>query len=96
MISLGYSVGKPTFMCFNPNKDIIMTENKNPLIPLPKFKNSDRCPVEPYHLIFKYKQSLVEFGAIVPYGSRWLVDEAKFHDWFRANANQNNKGGDNV
>ena len=73
-----------------------MDYSNNTLIPLPKFKNSGRCPVSPYHLIFKHKQSLVEFGAIVPYGSRWLVDEAKFHDWFRANANQNNKGGYNV
>ena len=73
-----------------------MDYSNNTLIPLPKFKNSGRCPVSPYHLIFKHKQSLVEFGAIVPYGSRWLVDEAKFHDWFRVNANQNNKGGDNV
>ena len=60
-----------------------MDYSSNTLIPLPKFKNSARCPVELYHLIFSHKQSLVEFGAIVPYGSRWLVDEAKFHDWFQ-------------
>ena len=66
-----------------------MDYSSNTLIPLPKFKKSGRCPVEPYHLIFRHKKSLVEFGAIVPYGSRWLVDEAKFHDWFRENAKQN-------
>ena len=70
-----------------------MTETNNTLTPLPKFKSSGRCPVEPYHLIFRHKQSLVDFGAIVPFGNRWLVDEAKFHDWFRHNATQKNSGG---
>ena len=63
-----------------------MNESNGILTPLPKFKNSGRCPVEPYHLIFRHKESLVDFGAIVPYGSRWLVDEVKFHEWFRENA----------
>ena len=63
-----------------------MNESNGMLTPLPKFKNSGRCPVEPYHLIFRHKESLVDFGAIVPYGSRWLVDEVKFHEWFRENA----------
>ena len=65
-----------------------MIESNGMLTPLPKFKNAGRCPVEPYHLIFRHKESLVDFGAIVPYGSRWLVDEVKFHDWFRENARQ--------
>ena len=73
-----------------------MSNHTGTLIPLPKFKNSGRCTVEPYHLIFRHKQSLVDFGAIVPYGSRWLVDEAKFHDWFRENAKQNSQGGSHV
>ena len=70
-----------------------MTNINGTLIPLPKFKSSGRCPVEPYHLIFRHKQSLVDFGAIVPFGNRWLVDEAKFHDWFRANAIDQIQGG---
>ena len=69
-----------------------MNETKGILTPLPKFKNSGRCPVEPYHLIFRHKESLVDFGAIVPYGSRWLVDEVKFHEWFRENAKQQKYG----
>ena len=69
-----------------------MNESNGMLTPLPKFKNSGRCPVEPYHLIFRHKESLVDFGAIVPYGSRRLVDEAKFHEWFRENAKQQKYG----
>ena len=69
-----------------------MNESNGMLTPLPKFKNSGGCPVEPYHLIFRHKESLEDFGAIVPYGSRWLVDEAKFHEWFRENAKQQKYG----
>ena len=69
-----------------------MNESNGMLTPLPKFKNSGRCPVERYHLIFRHKESLVDFGAIVPYGSRWLVDEVKFHEWFRENAKQQKYG----
>ena len=63
-----------------------MYSQTNPLIPLADFKRSGRCPVEPYHLIFNHKESLVDFGAIIQYGSKWLVDEEKFHDWFRMHA----------
>ena len=73
-----------------------MNESNGTLTPLPKFKNSGRCPAEPYHLIFRHKESLVDFGAIVPYGSRWLVDEVKFHDWFRENAKQDKYGEGNA
>ena len=73
-----------------------MSESNGMLTPLSKFKNSGRCPVESYHLIFRHKESLVEFGAIVPYGSRWLVDEVKFHDWFRENARQDKYGEGNA
>ena len=73
-----------------------MNESNGMLTPLPKFKNSGCCPVEPYHLIFRHKESLVDFGAIVPYGSRWLVDEVKFHDWFRENAKQDKYGEGNA
>ena len=69
-------------------RECIMEKTYDPLIPLHIFKKSGRCPVEPYHHIFRNKESLVDFGAIVPNGSRWLVDEAKFHDWFRAKANE--------
>ena len=55
----------------------------NTLIPLPTFKNSGRCPLEPYHLLFHHKESLVEYGALIKFGKRWLVDESKFFDWLR-------------
>ena len=53
------------------------------LIPLPAFKKSGRCPLEPYHLLFHHKQSLVDSGAFVMFGKRWLIDEKKFFDWLR-------------
>ena len=59
------------------------TENPNTLIPLPTFKKSGRCPLEPYHLLFHHKESLVEYGAFIKFGKRWLVDESKFFDWLR-------------
>ena len=55
----------------------------NTLIPLPTFKKSGRCPLEPYHLLFHHKESLVEYGAFIKFGKRWLVDEFKFFDWLR-------------
>ena len=61
------------------------TETPNTLIPLPTFKKSDRCPLEPYHLLFHHKESLVEYGALIKFGKRWLVDEFKFFDWLREN-----------
>ena len=57
----------------------------NTLIPLPTFKKSGRCPLEPYHLLFHHKESLVEYGAFIKFGKRWLVDETKFFDWLREN-----------
>ena len=59
------------------------TETPNTLIPLPIFKKSGRCPLEPYHLLFHHKESLVESGAFIKFGKRWLVDEFKFFDWLR-------------
>ena len=56
----------------------------NQLIPLPAFKKSGRCPLELYHLLFHHKQSLVDSGAFVRFGKRWLVDEEKFFEWLRA------------
>ena len=55
----------------------------NTLIPLPTFKKSGRCPLEPYHLLFHHKESLVEYGAFIKFGKRWLVDEFKFFKWLR-------------
>ena len=55
----------------------------NTLIPLPAFKKSGRCPLEPYHLLFHHKESLVEYGAFIKFGKRWLVDEFKFFEWLR-------------
>lgn len=55
----------------------------NALIPLADFKKSGRCPVEPYHLIFRHKESLESYGAIFRYGKKWLIDEAMFMDWLR-------------
>ena len=55
----------------------------NTLITLPTFKKSGRCPLEPYHLLFHHKESLVEYGAFIMFGKRWLVYEFKFFDWLR-------------
>ena len=43
----------------------------NPLIPLPAFKKSGRCPLEPYHLLFHHKESLVEYGAFITWRERF-------------------------
>lgn len=59
------------------------TETPNTLISLPTFKKSGRCPLEPYHLLFHHEESLVEYGALIKFGKRWLVDETKFFDWLR-------------
>lgn len=59
------------------------SDTGTPLVPLAKFKSSGECPVEPYHLIFHHKASLVEAGAIVPFGNRWLVDKPCFFAWLR-------------
>ena len=59
------------------------TETPNTLISLPAFKKSGRCPLEPYHLLFHHKESLVEYGALINFGKRWLVDESKFFEWLR-------------
>ena len=59
------------------------TETPNTLISLPTFKKSGRCPLEPYHLLFHHKESLLEYGALIKFGKRWLVDEFKFFDWLR-------------
>ena len=93
---MDYDAEKPALSWPNPNQDITMTDTNGTLTPLPKFKNSGRCPVEPYHLICRNKQSLVDFGAIVPFGRLWLVDEPRFHDWFREYAKKNSKGEINV
>ena len=59
------------------------TETPNTLISLPEFKKSGRSPLEPYHLLFHHKENLVEYGAFIKFGKRWLVDESKFFDWLR-------------
>ena len=59
------------------------TETPKTLIQLPAFKKSGRCPLEPYHLLFHHKESLVEYGAFIYFGKRWLVDESKFFEWLR-------------
>ena len=59
------------------------TESPKTLIQLPAFKESGRCPLEPYHLLFHHKESLVEYGAFIKFGKRWLVDEFKFFEWLR-------------
>ena len=59
------------------------TETPKTLIQLPAFKKSGRCPLEPYHLLFHHKESLVEYGALIKFGKRWLVDESKFFEWLR-------------
>lgn len=56
---------------------------QNPLISAKEFRESGRCPVSFTHLVFNHRESLQAFGAIVRYGRRWLVDEARFFDWLR-------------
>ena len=69
-------------------KDHIQHDNQSQLITLPAFKKSGRCPVEPYHLLFHHKESLVESGACVKFGKRWLIDEVKFNQWRRDNGSK--------
>ena len=54
-----------------------------PLIPLPDFIRSGRAPVDMHHLILFNKESLEKEGAIVRYGSRWLVSEPELYRWLR-------------
>ena len=62
--------------------------NTSQLTPLPAFKKSGRCPLEPYHLIFHHKKSLVDSGAFVKFGKRWLIDEERFFQWLRENGSK--------
>jgi len=65
------------------SKAAVQQDNTNQLIPLTEYKKSGRCPVEPYHLIFRHKPSLEKYGAIFRYGKKWLIDEPKFNNWLR-------------
>ena len=69
-------------MSIEETKNHLLTDFHQ-LIPLPAFKKSGRCPLEPYHLLFHHKQSLVASGAFLRFGRRWMVDEAKFFAWLR-------------
>lgn len=60
-----------------------MQSTQSPLTPLSKFKQSGRCPVEPYHLIFNEGPAMEAYGAIIKFGSRWLVDEGLFFSCLR-------------
>ncbi|MGH8657354.1 MAG: hypothetical protein ACREV4_02400 [Gammaproteobacteria bacterium] len=53
------------------------------LIPARRWIKAGQCPVSFYHLVFKEKKQMVEFGAIVPYGDRWLVNPPRFHGYLR-------------
>ena len=57
--------------------------NQAPLTPLADFRKSGRAPVEMHHLIFHHKNSLVEYGAIVKFGRKWLVSEGHLYQWLR-------------
>ena len=58
-------------------------DNQKPLIPLADFRKSGRAPIEMHHLIFHHKNSLVEYGAIVKFGRKWLVSEGHLYQWLR-------------
>ena len=58
-------------------------QERPPLIPLAKFIKNGRCPVNPRWLIFQEGSEMETYGAIVKYGRKWLVDEAKFFDYLR-------------
>ena len=58
-------------------------DNQSPLTPLADFRKSGRAPVEMHHAIFFHKNSLVEYGAIVKFGRKWLVSEGHLYQWLR-------------
>ena len=58
-------------------------DNQKPLIPLADFRKSGRSPIEMHHAIFHHKESLVEYGAIVKFGRKWLVSEGHLYQWLR-------------
>ena len=47
------------------------------------FRKSGRSPIEMHHAIFHHKESLVEYGAIVKFGRKWLVSEGHLYQWLR-------------
>ena len=65
------------------------SDDQTPLIPLSEFRKSGRAPVEMYHCIFYNRDSLVEAGAIVKYGAKWLVSEPHLYQWLRKNGRSN-------
>ena len=60
-------------------------DEQSPLTPLSEFRKSGRAPIEMYHCIFHHRDSLVEAGAIVKYGAKWLVSEPHLYQWLREN-----------
>lgn len=60
-----------------------MNMNGDPLIPAIEFIKSGACPVSFYHLVFNEKEAMLEDGAIVRNGKRWLVDPPRFFDYLR-------------
>ena len=65
------------------------SDDQSPLIPLSEFRKSGRAPIEMYHCIFHHRDSLVEAGAIVKYGAKWLVSEPHLYQWLRKNGRSN-------
>ena len=65
------------------NKKETPLDQKSPLIPLSKYKKSERAPVDMNHLIFQHKDSLVDFGVLVRYGRKWLISESHLYQWLR-------------
>jgi len=57
--------------------------NQHPLVSLSVFKKSGKAPVDMNHLIFKFKDSLVDFGVLVRYGRKWLISESHLYQWLR-------------
>ena len=57
--------------------------NQHPLVSLSAFKKSGKAPVDMNHLIFQFKDSLVDFGVLVRYGRKWLVSESDLYQWLR-------------
>jgi len=58
-------------------------DDESLLIPLARYRESGRAPIEMHHAIFHHRRSLEQAGAVVKYGSKWLVSERHLMRWLR-------------
>jgi hypothetical protein len=62
------------------------TDSGRPLVRLADFRKSGRCPINVYHAISRFRDELLERGALIRWGSCYLVDEPEFFAWLRDNS----------